>query len=230
MNANTEIRDLVPDGALKAAARSRAYGLLARAFRYPETEAFEDLADGTYAEALRSALEGSFPAVMDEFDTLVVPWLSVAGGIEDFEAAYLAAFENDAPRPSVSLYEGSFGEQRNEKPRLLLELKAFYRNFGLAMAANDMEDALAAELEFMQFLAAKQVEALEEGRDPLPYLHAQRDFLARHLSGWLPALAGELEAKLGEGLFTALGRLLSRYAHLDAAWTAAAFDSATAGP
>ncbi|MBL8489901.1 MAG: molecular chaperone TorD family protein [Rhodocyclaceae bacterium] len=230
MNANTEIRDLVPDEALRAAARSRAYGLFARAFRYPETEAFEDLADGSYAEALGEALRASFPAVTDEFDTLVVPWLAVTGDIEELEAAYLAAFENDAPRPSVSLYEGSYGEQRNEKPRLLLELKAFYRNFGLAMAANDMEDVLPAELEFLQFLAAKQAQALQEGRDPRPYLHAQRDFLARHLSGWLPALAGEMEARLGEGLFTALGRLLHRYVHLDAAWTAAAYDNATAGP
>lgn len=230
MNANTEIRNVVPDEALMAAARSRAYGLFARAFRYPETETFEELADGSYAEALREALQASFPAVTDEFDTRVVPWLTVPDGIEEFEAAYLSAFENDAPSPSVSLYEGTYGEQRNEKPRLLLELKAFYRNFGLAMAANDMEDALPAELEFLQFLAAKQAEALLEGRDPLPYLHAQRDFLARHLSGWVPALAGELEARLGEGSFTALGRLLSRYVDLDAAWTATAYDNATAGP
>ncbi|MBL8487937.1 MAG: molecular chaperone TorD family protein [Rhodocyclaceae bacterium] len=226
MNANTDIRAAVPGEAVRAAARSRLYALFAQLFRYPEKPVFAALADGSLAAELRDTLAACLPAAAEDFDSRWATALRAGGDFDGYAAAYLAAFENDAPRPSISLYEGSYGQRRNDKPGLLLELKSFYRNFGLAMGDNDLEDALPAELEFMQFLAAKQAQALVEGTDPRPYVHAQKDFLERHLGAWMPAVAGEAQDKLEKGCFTAAAELLAACVALDATGIAAEF----AGP
>jgi hypothetical protein len=48
--------------ARRAVARSRAYATFARLFDYPDGELFEDVRDGTLAEALRSVLAEVDPA------------------------------------------------------------------------------------------------------------------------------------------------------------------------
>jgi len=215
MNANTEFAAAVPQA--RADARSRAYSLFAQAFRYPEREVFEALKDGSYVYELHDALAIALPQLANDFQNRFAPLLTIAGDIADFEASYLAAFENNLPLPSVSLYEGSYGARRGEKAALMLELKGFYRNFGLAMAANDLEDALTAELEFMQFLAAKQALAEEGALDRKPYVLAQRDFLERHLAAWLPALRTAITANLKQPFFPALADLASEFVTQDTA-------------
>ena len=134
----------------------------------------------------------------------------------DLETAYISAFETNMPEPSVSLYEGSHHLQGN-KSGLLLELKSFYRAFGLTIAdsENDLEDALTAELEFMQFLTAKQAQAEEGTLDRSPYVRAQRDFLQRHLAAWLPALDAEAESKLKHPFYRALTTLTNDFVAFD---------------
>lgn len=205
-----------------AEARSQVYALLAMGFRYPDEETFPFLSGSTYVETFASALEICAPALFERIGASLVQGLSLAPSRQEFEAAYISAFVTDLPSPSVSLYEGSYLVS-GEKPALLLELKGFYRNFGLSMAAqdNDLEDALAAELEFMQFLAAKQAIAETGALDPLPYLRAQRDFLERHLTVWLPAMAAETERKLKLPFFTTLTALASDFVAQDARQLAA---------
>jgi DMSO reductase family type II enzyme chaperone len=199
-----------------AKARNRVYALFAMGFRYPDEECFSQVASGRFAEAIASALDvcaadlfgGSRERTAD---------LQASMSRRDMEAAYLSAFETNMPEPSLSLYEGSHHMQGN-KPGLLLELKSFYRAFGLSMAdaENDLEDALTAELEFMQFLTAKQVQAEEGMLDKVPYLRAQRDFLQRHLAVWLPALEAEAESKLKFPFYRALTSLANDFVLLDA--------------
>lgn len=101
---------------------------------------------------------------------------------------------------------------------LILELKGFYRNFGLTMDArgNELEDTLTAELEFMHFLTAKQAQAELEGLPPNAYQRAQRDFLERHLVVWLPLVREEVKAKVATQFFVALTELAEQFvtAHL----------------
>lgn len=216
MTSNPESTADLPPAARPVAARSHAYGLFARIFRYPDAETLAYLEDGRFAADLREAIALSRPSVSEDVEACLSTGFWRSPSIEDFAAAYLAAFENDVPRPSVSLYESSYGNHKDNRPALLLELKGFYRNFGLEMADNDIEDALPAELEFMQFAAAKQAWAIAEGGNPVPYLHAQRDFLSRHLAPWLPGFQAELERKLDDSLFIRVARLAVRYVQQDA--------------
>jgi DMSO reductase family type II enzyme chaperone len=146
----------------------------------------------------------------------VAPGLRIVASNKELEAAYISAFETNMPQPSVSLYEGSHHLQGN-KPGLLLELKGFYRSFGLTMAEseNDLEDSLVAELEFMQFLTAKQAQAEDGSLDKSPYLRAQKDFLERHLAAWLPSLLADAEGKLNNPFYRALVVLANRFVASD---------------
>ena len=201
----------------KAMARNRVYALLALGFRYPGADTFSRFADGTYAQEIAQALELCAAEMVAPFQENIAPGLQAVTSCQELEAAYIGAFETNMPQPSVSLYEGSHHLHGN-KPGLLLELKSFYSNFGLAMAEseNELEDALSAELEFMQFLTAKQVQAEEGVLDRVPYLRAQRDFLQRHLVAWLPVLQAEVESKLKHPFYRALGVLANDFVAFDA--------------
>jgi DMSO reductase family type II enzyme chaperone len=190
----------------RSIARSRMYALLAEGFRYPDAETHSGFADGAYAASLADALGERAPDQR----------LRVADPLVDLAAAYLSAFETDIPEPSASLYEGTY-RQQGQRPALLLELKGFYRNFGLEMgdAANDLEDTVTAELEFMQFLAAKQAQAQEGSLPVVPYVRAQRDFLERHLAQWLPELRKDIAAKVKHPFYVALGELASEFVARD---------------
>lgn len=215
MNTTSDIRVAAEGRAGAAFARSQTYSLLAQGLRYPERGVFALIQAGSYAEALQEALADACPGLVDGFRLRIQPRLAFAEGLAEFEAEYLAAFENNLPKPSVSLYEGSHGESRGNKASLLLELKGFYRNFGLSMADNDMEDALVAELEFMQFLAAKQAMAEQGALDRTPYIMAQRDFMQRHLSAWLPILAAEAAAIVQNPFYLALIEVTTEFVTAD---------------
>ncbi len=196
--------------------RSHMYFLLAAGFSFPSRQFHSCLADGTYSEDICAALAALFPELYVIYKDEIAFSLSTESSFEDFEGSFLSAFEINMPQPSVSLYEGSY-VQRNNRPGLLLEIKRFYRHFGLEMAAlvNDLDDTLAAELEFMQFLTAKQAQADEQGTDSAPYRLAQRDFLKRHLTAWLPAFSAAAASNIRNGFFVALAKLVNDFVTRD---------------
>lgn len=199
-------------------ARSAVYALLAVGFAYPVAEEFAAFADGGLAADFDEALGAAAPELVADFRAFCRPALRVDGGFESFESDYLSTFETDVPRPSVSLYEGSY-LPGGDKPGLLLELKEFYRVFGLGVAGDlhELEDRLSVELEFMHFLAAKHAEAEAAGAGARPYILAQRDFLQRHLDPWLPKLCQELERHQAPAFFAALAQAGAHFITADLA-------------
>lgn len=180
-----------PTGMSTSAAFARCYQLLGTAFAYPDSDIANAVKTGEFRDALVEAaisadgeLEGAFAP---RSGALV---LDVEDAMAALEADYLAAFELDVPKRVVSLYEGSYAGGC-DRSAILLEVKSFYQHFGLAISEQmrEAEDHLAAELEFMQFLAIKQAIAEADNADSAPYRRAQRDFLERHLAVWLPRLA-----------------------------------------
>lgn len=196
-----------------AAFRAEAYGLLAEAFTYPEETLCRNIIDGhlqaDLCDTISQVYPGSAIAVLALADELAVP---AGTNCDEVESAYLSSFELDAPSSPCPLYEGAHIRD-TDRAAILLEVKSFYQHFGLMVAdgLNAPEDHLAAELEFMAFLAAKQADAEEAGRDPAPYLRAQRDFLERHLGRWLPILATAAEHKIAFGFYRGMCRLVGTY-------------------
>lgn len=202
--------------ALEAMARSNLYGLLAMGFRYPHPESVTAISDGTLARSFRDNLAIVQPDLAEEAAAAIDATVDEGAELAAFEAEYLLHFQTNAPMPSVSLYEGSYA-QGAQKPRILLELRGFYTNFGLEIgsADRDLEDCLTAELEFMQFLAAKQAQAHEEGHPPAPYVLAQRDFLVRHLAAWLPRFEEQVTTKVQSVFYRSLAHLARRVVERD---------------
>ncbi|MBX9633520.1 MAG: molecular chaperone TorD family protein [Magnetospirillum sp.] len=193
-----------------ASARSRVYNLLATGLAYPDNETWETLKDGRFAQALADAMaECGLALAPHEFADLVAP----CSTLEELEVRHLAAFEAALPAPRCSLHEGDC-RPPEDRPKLLMELKAFYRCFGLAMtgACMGMEDHLTVELEFMHFLAFHQDNTDQPSSALQQFRDAEQDFLQHHLADWVPALAARYSGQAsGSDL---LGTILSLAARL----------------
>lgn len=210
MNSITD--EAIVEGIDRSLSRSRVYALLAIGLGFPDHESHAGFLDGQLITELQQALEICAPDLAGEFREQIAPRLRLTCSFEDFEALFLSSFETNMPEPSAALYEGVH-VHKNDRPALILELKGFYRNFGLQMDAkgNELEDTLTAELEFMQFLAAKQAQAEMEGLSANAYQRAQRDFLERHLAVWVPLVRAEINTKVTTQFFVALAELADRF-------------------
>jgi DMSO reductase family type II enzyme chaperone len=104
------------------------------------------------------------------------------------------------------------------------EVKKFYRAFGLDLneKTREMPDHIVNELEFMHFLAHLAVKA---GRGQLgsrvgrgQYVHAQKDFLERHLGQWIGKFCEALQEKTDERFYLQLAVLTAQFVEDDLEW------------
>jgi putative dimethyl sulfoxide reductase chaperone len=213
---NSIAEEVVVERIDQSLSRSRVYALLAIGLGFPDCESHAGFSGGQSITELQQALEICAPHLGGEFREQIAPRLRLTCSFEDFEALFLSSFETNMPAPSAALYEGVH-VHKDDRPALILELKGFYRNFGLQMDANgnELEDTLTAELEFMQFLAAKQAQAEMEGISANAYQRAQRDFLERHLAIWIPLVRAEINAKVTTPFFVALADLAEAFVAAD---------------
>lgn len=200
---------------IPAKARSDAYAMLAIGFGYPGEDLFQGMSDGLFASALSAFIQREHPELGEDLAALAPQLIAKAQSREEQEAEYLRVFETDLPKPPLSLYETSYSAGTS-RAQLLLELNAFYRHFGLSIDSTfrELEDSLTAELEFMQFLAAKEWKASNGELRAEPYQLAQRDFLDRHLARWLPKMA-EAASNCPSGFYRALATVASRFVAAD---------------
>ncbi|MBF0332244.1 MAG: molecular chaperone TorD family protein [Alphaproteobacteria bacterium] len=167
--------------------RARVYALLASGFSYPDAASFAEMRSGRFGLALkRAGLPVVSPRPAETTLTL-------------FQAAWLHAFDEVCPP-----YEGNY-RPPSERSALLIEVRAFYRHFGLSMAeGGELEDHLAAELDFMRVLARGRASR-----------RAQGDFLDRHLRSWLPRFAADARRRLSSPFFRGLAGLAAAFVAKD---------------
>jgi len=196
-------------------ARVRCYQLLGGALAYPDPDFLSEVEKGTFASELGCAISVAAPDLVDAFAERERSLRADGGSLG---AEYLSAFELEMPNHATSLYEGSYSGGAN-RSEVLLEVKGFLGHFGLVSAKNmpQPEDHLAVELEFMQFLVAKQAEAELRGADPAAYVRAQRDFLERHLAVWLPRFRAVAERQIKSDFYLNVACLAVAFVEVDAA-------------
>jgi DMSO reductase family type II enzyme chaperone len=104
------------------------------------------------------------------------------------------------------------------------EVKKLYQIFGLELnkETNELPDHIVNELEFMHFLSHQAVEAgrglLGGGDSRKQYVHAQKDFLERHLSQWVPKFCKALQEKIDEPFYLNLAALTEQFVMDDLEW------------
>jgi DMSO reductase family type II enzyme chaperone len=191
---------------ITAAAHSGLYRMLADGFLYPDSDSFDDMKTGRFRDSIAETCEALPYALDTAFDGLVV-----SGDYVDFQAEYLRIFEVGQGMPPCPLYSGLY---RGGRKAVMEEMARFYSYFGLSIehGSGELPDHLSTELEFMHFLAFKELSALDQQKDSAPYQRAQADFLERQLMSWLPALEQRLEGLEPPTFYTALAWLTSALA------------------
>ncbi len=200
--------------------RSRFYYLLALGFSFPAEQLrscrseLQELADTLYPALNLNALG-----------------LDVSGKQDDeaeLEAEYINVFDGIEQKQYCKPYEGQWLEADRVKRQW--EVKKFYNFFGLAIDSktNEMPDSLAMELEFMHFLAYRSANAqsvidaaqpsANDANQTEHYLRAQLDFMARHLSQWVPNFCEKLKDKTSVPFYVQLAQLTEKFITDDLEW------------
>ena len=214
MSVRRNIRPPSGDSAERASARETLWRLAALAFSHPTPEFHAALTEGRFFEgfnAVHAALTGR-------------GWMEPAGS-GDFaalESGYIEAFlHGRGGKPIAPLLAGDYETllAGHSRPVFMLNIAAFYRHFGLKAAADDEgradePDHLAGMLEFMAVLSHLEANAIERSADPDGFRRAQRDFLRRHLVGFLSAIADRLRNASVVQLDPTLRQLVEDLPHL----------------
>ncbi len=194
--------------------RKATYALLARLFR---TEVDRELLD--------TLMGMQFPtntgnAQVDKGYRMIVEYLNHADAnvLTDLAIDYVRAFigsGNDgfsAAYPYESVY--------TSPKRLMMqdardEVLALYRAAGLDKHEGwkEGEDHIALELEYLQVLCDRALEAWRASDDAAceRSLRAQRNFLADHLMAWYPMMAGDMMKFPKTSFYQGLGVLLTGF-------------------
>lgn len=188
----------------RGAARSRMYRLLAGAFGFPEEPFHRAVRDGAFlAEVVAIAADLPYALPLSKGEPLRADLADAPADYVDFQSEYIRLFDVGVPRPPCALYGGLYLGSRRA---VMAEVTRFYHHFGLSLGgeSREMPDHLTTELEFMHFLTFREVAALESGQDRGSYVRAQRDFLQRHLTRWLPRLRPMAEKQKAAAFFSGL--------------------------
>jgi len=193
----------------QALTRAAIYRLLGRAFGYPTASVLEELAR---LSALVAEQPATAPAIRDPLARLAATAREVDPGA--LAAEYVFLFDRQVRCPP---YEGAYGDapQMAGKSAELADIAGFYTAFGLAPAATypDMEDHIAAELEFMSALALKEAYAVAEGHTEglAVTREAQVGFLTDHLGRWADTFAGEVRSATPVPYYAAAADVLTTW-------------------
>lgn len=171
-----------------ALARSAVYGVIAAAFRHPDSPLFRSLADADERDALIEA--AAFAGGSETERTIgAVHALHERAKTTDRSGLlteFIALFGHTS-RGTVPPYETEYGTGGPfSQPQEMSDISGFFNAFGLELdpARHERFDHICCELEFMCFLCAKQANAIEDGdcESAVELVRTQRIFLRDHLA------------------------------------------------
>lgn len=167
-------------------AAGRAWALLAVAFRYPRPDLFEVIRSGGFAADLERELGLLGLGDLPELRELGRASRAMPASFEEFENAYIRAFDLSDAKRGPSPYEASYSV--GHLADILLAVKQHYLESGLDVGTQERPDHVTVELEFLADLAGRPPNPAE----PDQCREAEGRFLATHLAHWMPAFAQRL--------------------------------------
>ncbi len=180
--------------------RSRLYLLLAAPFEFPDPRTAGTFTAADWGEQVQANLaaldiggEARPPRLDDDFD--------------DFQTEFIGLFEVGLGGAPCPLHSGYYARDRM---RALEEVVRFYRFFDFKAdhTPDRLPDHLTFELRFMAHLIEGEGEEPAELRS---LRLAQRDFVERHLVGWIPRLHGSIESKAANSFLKDVSRLMEEF-------------------
>ena len=111
----------------------------------------------------------------------------------------------------VAPYEGSYEADPFRAARVMADVAGFYRAFGADAGgpAAERVDHAGCELEFLAYLGARRLAALEagDGEAAERCLEIEEAFLVDHAGRWLPTFFRQLAAAADDGFYALVGLL-----------------------
>jgi TorA maturation chaperone TorD len=216
MNQNEEHPTTTPlDRASSLAGEALVFGLLGKLwFDYPERLWLQSLAGEAIFDEIPFGADQ--PEVVAGLAMLQQwsrehPPANLNGSFDDLQADYTHLFIGPgkvvAP-PWESVY---FNEERQTFQAQTLQVRSWFRRFGLESVKlyNEPDDHAGLELAFLAHLAQLGLAALEQGDEPRldRILEAQRKFLAEHPLQWMPAWCHQIEENANTSFYRGAARL-----------------------
>lgn len=205
-----------------AAFRQQYYGLFVSLFsKEPTEELLRALAKDIHVRA--GATRALHSALGEGWDALAaaLPDQSAEQANDEFLRLFIGPLQ-----PETSPYESWYlTGQLFQRP--LVAVRDFIQALGLERDEArfpEPEDVLAFELEVMNWLVTRQLEAPTPDEEAA-WLEHQRQFLQAHLLVWVPAFTADLERAKSARLYKAVARLLRGFL----AWERLEFEQAGMG-
>jgi len=197
-----------------AVARSFLHRFVAKLLEYPTVEGWTWLTRPETAQAVCNATAATGG---DQAADALLAELKRAS-LDAFVDAHLSAFGHAARGP-VPMNEIEYGDLKADplfQPHRLADLAAFYRAFGLEVTpdANERQDHICLQLEFMSVLAAKEAYALEHQLETEALAicrAAEKDFLREHLGRWAPAFTRRVERSVTESALRLVAEFMQSF-------------------
>jgi DMSO reductase family type II enzyme chaperone len=172
--------------------RAMLYAILAQALSTPTEALCLALEDDIFWATLRHALGGAPGAHRRHFDPALAAALPREATKEALLVEYTRLFGNDLV---CAHYEADYvAKSAFRLSHVLADITAIYATFGVRVSdtAHERPDHIVIELDFMNFLAAKEAHASRQGQSAKARLcrRAQKLFFQRHLGRWAKAFAG----------------------------------------
>lgn len=208
MNAATDGQRLAEAARLRA----EAWGVLAAALEYPDSELVALIREGALMRRARELIGTLHPEL-----EATIAWAALADVPpgDGLAIEYSRLFDPIGPSgPACPLNSGALvGDDGRMK--LLEELVRFYNHFGLTAAGapgNELPDHVLAQLDFLHFLSQREAECLLEGEGADDFQRARVDFQRRHPGRWAPDLVERLERHQAHSYYLTLARLIQHLA------------------
>jgi TorA maturation chaperone TorD len=138
--------------------------------------------------------------------------------LDELATDYAGLFLNAGDRP-VHPYESVYSSpERLLMQRARVEVRQIYAASGLVLSGgNEPEDHIALEMEYMNHLCSRTVNASEKGDEESvrAYLKSQRAFLENHLLRWARQFSEDLMRFAATDFYRALGCLIRDFLELE---------------
>ncbi len=133
----------------------------------------------------------------------------------DMEEEYINVFDGHEQDVYCKPYEGLW--EAGDSAKRQWEVKKFYSFFGLGLnkQLNEVPDHIIFELEFMHFLIFNMVDNKDQHEH---FLHAQKDFLERHLGQWVTKFCNLLTEKTDIPFYKQLANVTNKFITDDLEW------------
>ena len=200
----------VPDDMKHTNLRGECYTLLATCFYPPERE---DLIRDGLIERLGHVMDHVCPSaagIVKKMEETLQLYSNEELSIE-YAKLFVGPFRLKVP-PYGSVY---IEEGRRVMGDSTMDVINMYREAGLSIREDfkELPDHIGVELEFMSYLAFKELESVQESCESraIAYGKKQKDFLNRFLCRWVPAFCNRLRENSDNDFYTLLAACVESF-------------------